>query len=86
MLGSIYCRDDDTLGPVELIVCLEKCNQIDQGDQCEQDDQGEVSIIIIGMSESFHNFKNIAYVGCFRHFVCVFVFVISFVFVFVSFQ
>ena len=46
MLGSIYLRNGDTLGLVELIVWLE------QGNQGEQDDQGEVSIIIFGMSES----------------------------------
>ena len=39
-------RNGDTLGPVELNVWLE------QGDRREQDDQGEVSIIIFGMSES----------------------------------
>ena len=33
---------------------------------------------------SHQDFKNIAYVGFFRHFVCVFVFVVVFVFVFVS--
>ena len=42
-------RNGDTLGRVELIVWLEQGNQ---GDQREQDDQGEVSIIIFGMSES----------------------------------
>ena len=42
-------RNSDTLGPVELNVWLEKG---DQGDRREQDDQGEVSIIIFGMSES----------------------------------
>ena len=42
-------RNGDTLGPVELIVWLEQANQ---GDRREQDDQGEVSIIIFGMSES----------------------------------
>ena len=55
MLGSIYCQNGDTLGPVELIVWLEQGNQGDQGDQGDQrkqDDQGEVSIIIFGMSES----------------------------------
>ena len=45
-IGSIYCRNGDTLGPVELIVWLEQGNQGDQGDQREQDDQGEVSVII----------------------------------------
>ena len=42
-------RNGDTLGPVELNVWLEQGNQ---GDRREQDDQGEVSIIIFGMSES----------------------------------
>ena len=48
-------RNGDTLGPVELNVWLEQNNQVgqdDQGDRREQDDQGEVSIIIFGMSES----------------------------------
>ena len=45
-------RNGDTLGPVELNVGLEQGNQGDQGDRREQDDQGEVSIIIFGMSES----------------------------------
>ena len=36
-------QDGDTLGPVELIVWPEHGNQ---GDWREQDDQGEVSIII----------------------------------------
>ena len=40
-------QNGDTLGPVELIVWLEQGNQ---GDWCEQDDQGEVFIIIFGMS------------------------------------
>ena len=42
-------RNGDTLGPVELIVWPE---QGYQGDLREQDDQGEVSIIIFGMSKS----------------------------------
>ena len=42
-------RNVDTLGPVELILWLEQGNQ---GDRCEQDDQGEVSIIIFGLSKS----------------------------------
>ena len=42
-------RNSDTLSPVELIVWPEQGNQ---GDQREQDDQGEVSIIIFGMSKS----------------------------------
>ena len=55
----------------------------------EQDDQGEVSIIIFGMSKS-SGFQNYSICCDFRHFVCVFVFVvvfvivIVFVFVFVS--
>ena len=49
MLGSIYWQNGDTLGRVELIVWLKQGNQ---GDQHEQDDQGEVSIIIFGMNES----------------------------------
>ena len=44
-------RSGDTLGPVELILWTEQSNQGDQGDRREQDDQGEVSIIIFGMSE-----------------------------------
>ena len=42
-------RNVDTLGPVELIVWPGQGNQ---GDWREQDDQGEVSIIIFGMSRS----------------------------------
>ena len=42
-------RNGDTLGPVELIVWPEEDNQ---GDLREQDDQGEVSIIIFGISKS----------------------------------
>ena len=42
-------RNGDTLGPVKLIVWPEQGNQ---GDWREQDDQGEVSIIIFGMSKS----------------------------------
>ena len=56
-------RSGDTLGPVELIVWPKQGNQ---GDWHEQDDQGEVSIIIFGMSQDF---ENIAYVGLIRHFV-----------------
>ena len=55
MLGSIYCRNSDTLGP---IVWLEQGNQGDQGDQHKQDDQGELSIIIFGISESSGFQKN----------------------------
>ena len=40
-------RNGDTLGPVELIVWLEQGNQ---GDWREQDDQGEVYIIIFEMT------------------------------------
>ena len=39
-------QNGDTLGPVELIVWQEQGNQ---DDWCEQDDQGEVFIIIFGM-------------------------------------
>ena len=42
-------RNGDTLGPVELIL---RPKQGDLGDQREQDDEDEVSIIIFGMSES----------------------------------
>ena len=52
-------QNGDTLGPVELIVWLE---QVYQGDWREQDDQGEVSFIIFGMSKS-SVFKNITYVA-----------------------
>ena len=48
-VGKKY-RNSDTLGPVELIVRPEQGNQGDRGDQVdwrEQDDQVEVSIIII---------------------------------------
>ena len=76
---NVRINNGNTLGHVELIIWLEQCNQ---GDQREQDDQGEVSIIIFRMSHQ--DFKNLANLGCFRHFVCVFVFFICFVFVFVS--
>ena len=72
-------RNGDTLGPVELIVWLEQGNQ---GDWHEQDDQGEVSIIIIGMSKS-SGFQKYSKCCVFRHFVCAFVFVVVFVIVFV---
>ena len=49
----------------------------DQGDQPEQDDEGEVSIIIFGMSESSGFQKYSTYAECFRYFVCVFVFALS---------
>ena len=42
-------RNGDTLGPVELIL---KPEQGDLGDPRKQDYEGEVSIIIFGMSES----------------------------------
>ena len=71
-------RNGDTLGPVELNVGLYQGNQ---GDRREQDDQGEVSLIIFRMSHQ--DFRKGAYVGFFRHFVCVFVFLVVFVIVFV---
>ena len=75
MLGSIYWQNGDTLGLVELIVWLEQGNQ---GDQREQDDQGEVSIIIFGMSESsgFQKyskcrvFETLCLCFCLCHFLC----------------
>ena len=77
-------RNGDTLGPVELIAWPEQANQ---GDRREQNDQGEVSIIIFGMSKS-SGFQKYSICCVFRHFVCVFVFavvfIIVFVFVFVS--
>ena len=42
-------RNGDTLGPVELIL---KPEQGDLGDWRKQDYEGEVSIIIFGMSKS----------------------------------
>ena len=56
-------RNVDTLGPVELIVWPGQGNQ---GDWREQDDQGEVSIIIFGMSKSsgFQMYANTAEVIC----------------------
>ena len=54
-LNKQKSRNGDTLGHAELIIRPEHCNQgdhFDQGDWREQDDQGEVSIIIFGMSES----------------------------------
>ena len=50
--------------------------------KAEQDDQGEVSIIIFGMSKS-SGFQKYSICCVFRHFVRVFVFVIVFVIVFV---
>ena len=41
----------DTFGPEERIAWTELSSQGDQGDRREQGDQGEVSIIIFGMSE-----------------------------------
>ena len=75
MIGSIYWRNGVTLGRVELIVCLEQGNQ---GDQRKQDDQGEVSIIIFGMSESsgFQKyskcrvFQTLCLCFCLSHFLC----------------
>ena len=49
MFGLEKSRNGDTLGPVELIL---KPEQGDLGDRREQDNEGEVSIIIFGMSES----------------------------------
>ena len=72
-------RNGDTLGPVELIVWREQGNQ---GDWLEHDGQGEVSIIIFGMSKS-SGFQKYSICWVFRHFVCVFVFVVVFVIVFV---
>ena len=43
-------RKGDSLGPVELIVWTEQSDHGDQSDRREQDDQDEVSIIILGMS------------------------------------
>ena len=72
-------RNGDILGPVELIVWPEQGNQ---GDWREQDDQGEVFIIIFGMSKS-SGFQKYSICWVFWHFVCVFVFVVVFVIVFV---
>ena len=84
-------RNGDTLGPVELNVGLDQCNQGDQGDRREQDDQGEVSIIIFGMSESSGSQKHsicwVFQILCLCLCLCVvfvIVFVVVFVFVFVS--
>ena len=46
---NVRINNGDTLGHVKLIVRLEQCNQ---GDQREQDDKEEVSIIMFGMNES----------------------------------
>ena len=72
-------QNGDTLGPVELIVWPEQGNK---GDRLEHDGQGEVSIIIFGMSKS-SGFQKFSICWVFRHFVCVFVFVVVFVIVFV---
>ena len=72
-------RNGDTLGPIELIVWPEQGNQ---GDWLEHNGQGEVSIIIFGMSKS-SGFQKYSICWVFRHFVCVFVFVVVFVIVFV---
>ena len=79
MLCKKKSRNGGTLGPVELILWLEQGNQ---DDRREQDDQGEVSIIILGMSKS-SRFQKYSISCVFRHFVFVVVFVIVFVFVFV---
>ena len=79
-------RNSDTLGPVELIVWPKQGNQ---GDWHEQDDQGEVSIIIFGMSKSsgFQKysicwvFQALCLCLCLCHCLC---HCIVFVFVFVS--
>ena len=87
---NIFCGESwliDTLGPVELIVWPEQGNQ----DDCrEQDDQGEVSIIIFGMSKS-SGFQKYSICWVFQalclclclciFFVVVFVIVLAFVFV-----
>ena len=73
---NVRINNGDTLGHVELIVWLEQCNQ---GDQREQDDQGEVSIIIFGMSESsgFQKyskcrvFETLCLCFCLCHCICV---------------
>ena len=58
--------------------------QDDQGGRHEQDDKDEVSILSSFLKCISHqDFKNIAYVGRFRYFVCVFVFVVVSVVVFV---
>ena len=81
MLGLIYWRNGDTLGRVELIIWLE------QGNQREQDDQGEVSIIK-GMSESSgfqkYNkcrvFETLCLCFCLCHFHCHCIFVLFMIF------
>ena len=66
---NVRVNNGDALGHVEMIVRLEQCNQ---------DDQGEVSIIIIGMSESsgFQKFsksrvfQTLCLCFCLIHFLC----------------
>ena len=66
---NVLINNGDTLGHVE------QCNQ---GDQREQDDQGEVSIIIFGKSESsgFQKFskcrvfQTLCLCFCLFHFLC----------------
>ena len=63
---NVLINNGDTLGHVE------QCNQ---GDQRKQDDQGEVSIIIFGLSESSGFQKCRVFQAlrlCFRlcHFIC----------------
>ena len=55
-------QNGETLDPVELILWLE---QVSQGDRREQDGEGEVSIIIFGMSESSGFQKYIVFVVVF---------------------
>ena len=78
--GFQKSRNGDTLGPVELILWLDQGNQGDRR-------MTRVRYLSSYLDWVSHqDFKNIAYVGFSRHFVCVFVvvFVIVFVFVFVS--
>ena len=75
-------RNGDTLGSIELMYDDVWPEQGNQGEWREQEDQGEVSIIIFGMNKS-SGFKIIAYAGYFSHFVYVFVFVVVFDIVFV---
>ena len=80
MLGSNYCQNGDTLGPVEPIVWLEQGNQ---GDQREQDDQSEVSIILFEMSESSEKnsicwvFQALCLCFCLCHFICICIVVLN---------
>ena len=75
-------QNGDTLSPLELNVGLEQGDQGDQGDRREQVDQGEVSIIIFGMSGSL-GFQKYSISWVFQALFCVFVFVVVFVIVFV---